>query len=188
MKIRTLPLLAALLVAQASAPALAFFNPAVTPLAAFVGAANHAKPARSLTGYAGRVLDGDTFYMQIDGQPTRVRLAQIDTPERGQPFGRRAGQSLQNMIEGVPVTISWRTLDNRGRPIAQVVANGIDVNAEQVRRGFAWVYRQYATDRSLDALEAEARKAGRGLWADANPVPPWEWRKAHPKDERQGRD
>lgn len=88
------------------------------------------------------------------------------------------------MIEGVPVTISWRTLDNRGRPIAQVVANGIDVNAEQVRRGFAWVYRQYATDRSLDALEAAARKAGRGLWADANPIPPWEWRKADPKDER----
>lgn len=184
MKIYAPTFLLAALLAASPLPALAFVTPAVGPLAAFVGAVSHRKPVHTLTGYAGRVVDGDTFIMQIDGRPTRVRLAQIDTPESGQPYGRRAAQSLQSMIEGRPVTVTWQSLDRNERPIVQVVAQGVDVNAEQVRRGFAWVYRQYATDRSLDALEAEARKAGRGLWADSNPMPPWDWRKAHPKADR----
>jgi len=58
----------------------------------------------------------------------------------------------------------------------------VNINAEQVRRGMAWVYRQYAHDLSLYAIEAEAKAARRGLWADPAPIPPWEWR--HTKSKR----
>jgi Excalibur calcium-binding domain/Staphylococcal nuclease homologue len=54
------------------------------------------------------------------------------------------------------------------------------VNAALVRQGAAWVYRDFARDRTLFALEDEARAAKRGLWAlpEAERTPPWEWRQA----------
>ena len=73
----------------------------------------------------------------------------------------------------------WRDVDRYGRPIVAVDHAGADVGAEQVRRGMAWVYRQYSKDRSLYALDSEARAARRGLWADSQPAPPWEWRKKY---------
>ena len=67
-------------------------------------------------------------------------------------------------------------IDDYGRSIGVVTVAGVNVEAEQVRRGLAWVYRHYSDDARLLALEAEAKAARRGLWAEANPIPPWEWR------------
>jgi micrococcal nuclease len=53
-----------------------------------------------------------------------------------------------------------------------------NLSHELVRAGFAWWFRRYSSDATLEALEAEARAARRGLWADPNAVPPWEWRAA----------
>ncbi len=159
-------------------------NPAAFPLGAVVAADRLAQQRHTATGPVTGIADGDTFYMTIEGKPTRLRLAQIDAPEKAQPFGRKAEQSLRDLIGKRQVTVTWTQADRYGRPIVQVQADGQDVNAEQVRRGYAWVYRQYATDRSLNTLEAEARSAGRGLWADPHPVEPWEWRKTHPKADR----
>ena len=159
-------------------------NPIELPLGAFATADRMAQQRHTATGPVTGIADGDTFYMAIEGKPTRLRLAQIDAPEKAQPFGRRAEQSLRDLIGKRQVTVTWTQADRYGRPIVQVQADGQDVNAEQVRRGYAWVYRQYATDRSLFALEDEARSQGRGLWADLHPVPPWEWRKEHPKADR----
>ena len=66
--------------------------------------------------------------------------------------------------------------DRYGRTIGRVSCAGIDANAEHVRRGMAWVFDRYATDRRLYAIQDEARAARRGLWSDAAPVPPWEYR------------
>ena len=66
--------------------------------------------------------------------------------------------------------------DHYGRIVGRVYTEGLDVNAEQIKRGMAWIYRKYNRDRSLLALEQEARGAKRGLWIDPNPVPPWEYR------------
>ena len=74
------------------------------------------------------------------------------------------------------VELTWKSLDRYGRPIAQVAVDGLDVNAEQVKRGFAWVFRRYSNDAALISLEAQAKAAGIGLWADLHPVAPWEWR------------
>ena len=61
--------------------------------------------------------------------------------------------------------------------LGRVFCGGIDANAEQVRRGMAWVFDRYVKDRSLYPLQDEAKAARRGLWADKAPVAPWEWRK-----------
>lgn len=91
---------------------------------------------------------------------------------------------MRELIGKREVIATWTQADRYGRPIVEVEADGVNVNAEQVRRGFAWVYRRYATDRSLFDLQAEARSSGRGLWADPNAVEPWVWRQVHPKGDR----
>ena len=122
------------------------------------------------------VADGDTLYADIEGHSIRIRLAQIDAPEKAQAFGRRSEQSLRELVGKRQVLLSWKSLDRYGRPIAQVSIDGMDVNAEQVKRGFAWVFRRYSNDPALLELEAQAKSAGLGLWADPHPIAPWDWR------------
>ena len=69
-----------------------------------------------------------------------------------------------------------RGRDGYGRVLGRVFVGAVDVNAEQVRGGYAWVFRRFAKDPELLALEAEAKAAQRGLWRDLKPVPPWLWR------------
>ena len=133
-----------------------------------------------LTGQVVAVMDGDTVGLLVDRQEFRIRLAQIDAPEKRQAFGQRAKQSLSELVYGHAVKAVTEGEDRYGRTLATLYVGDVDVNAEQVRRGMAWVYRQYAHDPSLYALEAKA--ARRGLWADPDPVPPWEWR--HTKSKR----
>ena len=122
------------------------------------------------------VADGDTLYADIDGRSVRIRLAQIDAPEKAQAFGRRSEQSLRGLVGKRQVELWWKSLDRYGRPIAQMSVDGMDVNAEQVKRGFAWVFRRYLNDAALLELEAQAKSAGLGLWADPHPIPRWDWR------------
>lgn len=122
------------------------------------------------------VADGDTLYANVDGHSIRIRLAQIDAPEKAQAFGRRSEQSLRELVGKKQVELTWKSLDRYGRPIAQASVDGLDVNAEQVRRGFAWVFRRYSKDTALLALESQAKAARLGLWADPHPIAPWEWR------------
>lgn len=122
------------------------------------------------------ISDGDTLTVLHDQQPIKVRLAEIDAPEKAQAFGSRAKQSLSDMCFGKTAEVSTQTRDRYGRTVARVRCDGIDANAEQVRRGMAWVYTKYSRDPSFPPLEQEARAERRGLWADAYPVPPWEWR------------
>lgn len=123
------------------------------------------------------ILDGDTIDVLIDRQPVRVRLAQIDAPEKRQAFGTRSRQALSALVFRQSVTVADAGRDRYGRVLGTVYVSGVNVNAEMVRQGMAWVYRQYATDRSLFALENEARAGRRGLWADPSPVPPWQFRR-----------
>jgi endonuclease YncB( thermonuclease family) len=130
------------------------------------------------------VSDGDTLTVRC-GAPSsfrqiKVRLAEIDAPEKRQAFGQLAKLSLSALCFGAWATIGGDKRDRYGRTVAKVECRGQDVNTEQVRRGMAWVYLQYApADSPLHAIEAEARLARAGLWADLDPVPPWEWRRQH---------
>lgn len=124
------------------------------------------------------VSDGDTITVLVERRPMKVRLAEIDTPEKGQPYGARAKQALSELVFGKLVTGVEQTIDRYGRTVGRVYIGGLDVNAELVRGGHAWVYRQYAKDQNLYRLEAAAKTAGQGLWGlpEAQRVPPWEWR------------
>ena len=133
--------------------------------------------AEELTGRVVEVSDGDTLTVRVEGQrPLKVRLAGMDAPEHDQPFGQRSRQSLSELAFGRTATVVVQKTDDYGRTVGTVTVGGVNVEAEQVRRGLAWVYRHYTDDARLRALEAEAKAARRGLWADAQPMPPWEWR------------
>ena len=123
------------------------------------------------------VIDGDTVVIRRAGGILKIRLAEIDAPEKAQPFGEEATQSLSDMVLRKQVKVTSRAVDKYGRMVANLSINGFDVNAEQVRRGMAW---EYHSSKDLLALQEEAKNASRGLWSQSNPIPPWEWRKQHP--------
>ena len=125
-----------------------------------------------------RVVDGDSLIVLLDQQQIRVRLKEIDAPELTQAFGKRSRQSLIDMCARKTARVSWSDKDRNGRTLGRVSCGGIDANAEQVRRGMAWVFDRYAKDRSLYPLQDAARSARLGLWAETAPVPPWQWRQA----------
>lgn len=132
-----------------------------------------------ITGKVVAVTDGDTITVLRGREQIKVRLVEIDAPEKAQAFGSRSKQSLSDLCFSRTATLADNGQDRYKRTLARVYCDGIDVNAEQVRRGMAWVYRKYAPkDSPLYAIEAEARAAGRGLWADGDAMPPWEWRKS----------
>jgi endonuclease YncB( thermonuclease family) len=135
-------------------------------------------PAVDLEGRVVRVADGDTLTVLVHSRMLRVRLVEIDAPEKRQAFGRRSGQSLSGICMDKPARIVTRGIDRYDRVLGRVYCAGVDANAEQVRRGMAWVYDRYVTDASLYLQQDDARGARRGLWADPRPVPPWAWRAA----------
>lgn len=129
------------------------------------------------TGPVVAVLDGDTIDVLVNNRPVRIRFAQIDAPERKQAFGTRSRQALAAMVARQVVTVAENGPDRYGRTLGTVFVDGVNVNAAMVQQGMAWAYRQYVTDRSIIQLEAEARAARRGLWADPAPVEPWLFRR-----------
>lgn len=125
------------------------------------------------------VRDGDTLdLLAADGRKVRVRLHGIDAPEYGQRFHRESTQFVRDRIGGRRVRVERVDVDQFDRMIGQVWLADQRFNAEIVRAGWAWRYRQYAPDDAeLAAAEAQARDAKRGLWADPRPLPPWVWRR-----------
>ncbi len=130
------------------------------------------------------VSDGDTLtVLTSDGAREVVRLAEIDSPEGAQPYGDRARRELVELVSRKYVRLEPRDTDRYGRTVARVYVGDVDVNAEMLRRGAAWVYPKYLHDESFSALEKDARAQKRGLWAlpASERVPPWEWRRSHPR-------
>jgi endonuclease YncB( thermonuclease family) len=150
-------------------------------MAALMLLAAQAALAAEITGRVVGITDGDTLTVLNEArQQVRVRLAEIDTPEARQPYGSRARQALSDLAFGKTVRVVVQDTDRYGRTVGRIHAGATDVNAEMVRQGAAWVYRQYSRDPFLLRLEAEARAARRGLWAlpEAERAAPWEWRAA----------
>lgn len=137
--------------------------------------------AQQVQGRVIGISDGDTFKLLAAGnQQIKVRLAEIDTPESKQPYGNKAKQELSSLIFGKTVTVTVVDTDRYGRTVGRVFINTLDVNAEMIRRGAAWVYRKYANDQTLFQLEAQAKQEKRGLWnlPENQRIPPWDWRHA----------
>lgn len=139
--------------------------------------------AETLTGRVVAVADGDTLSV-LDGAKVqhKIRLAGIDAPEKKQAFGQRSKESLSEMVFNKTVIVETDKRDRYGRQIGKVLIDDRDVNLVQIERGMAWFYRQYqrelsVNDRKLyEAAENEAKDQRRGLWKDAEPVAPWDFR------------
>jgi len=147
--------------------------------------------AETMTGRVVRIADGDTITV-LDATNTqhRIRLQGIDAPESRQAFGAQSKKSLSDMIFDKDVTAACDKTDQYGRQVCKILFDGKDINLAQVKAGMAWHYKEYEReqspeDRELYArAEDEARNARRGLWADANPIEPSEFR----RDERRERE
>lgn len=130
--------------------------------------------------YSGKVVhisDEDTLTLVVDYRLIDVRLSEIDTPEKGQPFEEDARKILADLTFDKQVRVEIQDTDQYGRAVGRVYVGGIEVNAEMVRRGYAWIYGGYPIDSKLYGLQAEAKAARRGLWdGEEHPIPPWEWK------------
>lgn len=139
--------------------------------------------AGDLRGRVVGIVDGDTLdLLTAEKQTIRLRLHGIDCPERGQAYGAAAKTYTAAKCAGAAVLASVVSTDRNGRSVADVsLPNGESLNRELVRAGLAWWEPRFSKDKTLEALEAEARAARRGLWADldtkAPPVRPSEYRK-----------
>lgn len=143
----------------------------------------------TLRGVVINVVDGDTIILlekTPEGKRThRVQLEGIDAPEQGQDGGEEAKEYLEELIWGETVTIEYNGDDQYGRVLGRVLCGASRVNEEMVKEGWAWRYKR-STDRKLEAYEAEARAGRKGLWAEPNPVSPWEWRDRKRAEENGG--
>ena len=139
------------------------------------------KELRELTTFTGKVTgikDGDTFEVLYDNQPERVRLAEIDCPEKAQAFGTKAKQYASDLCFGKTVTGTNTGRDRYERIVGTVVTDdGVNVNEELVKAGFAWHYKQYSDSRLLEEYEQQAREQKLGLWSAKRPVAPWDYRR-----------
>jgi endonuclease YncB( thermonuclease family) len=151
--------------------------------------------AETLTGRVVGVADGDTItVLDADRQQHKIRLGGIDAPEKAQPFGQRSKESMSTLVFGKEVDVQWNKHDRYQRIVGKVMVadpncrasacpKTLDAGLAQITLGMAWWYRKYGNEQSAqdrgayEFSEQEARAKRAGLWADADPVPPWDWRK-----------
>ncbi|ECE8552312.1 thermonuclease family protein [Salmonella enterica subsp. enterica serovar Java] len=136
-----------------------------------------------------RVLDGDTVEVTEGGQTVRVRLVDIDAPEKAQPYGQKSKQHLLELVSGVnSVMVQEKGKDRYGRVLGRLWLKVCsdrcftkDAGAEMVKSGLAWAYRYKgkATNQNMQELEKTARNNRLGLWHDDQAVEPWKWRQEH---------
>jgi len=126
------------------------------------------------------ITDGDTLTLLVNNTHYKIRLAEIDTPEKGQPYGTQSKKLLSELAFGKEATANVQTIDHYGRSVARIYVDDVDVNAELVKQGAAWVYRKYAKDERLYELENQAKEDKLGLWGlpETERIPPWEHRRS----------
>ncbi len=145
-----------------------------------------AASADLLTGKVVKITDGDTLYvLDANYQEHKIRLAGIDAPERKQAYGLASRKHLASIVAGKQVTVEYQKRDRYGRIVWKVLVDGVDTCLEQVKAGFAWHYKKYQHEQSLEDqrlyadAEIRAREGRLGLWRENNPNPPWEYRRLY---------
>ena len=138
-------------------------------------------PLTAFADFVGRVVgvsDGDTItVLTQNNQSYKVRLANIDAPEMGQPFGKEAKMVLSDFIYNKPVYVKEHAKDRYDLIIGTVLKGNDNVNRLMVRYGYAWAYRQYLTDNTMISLESYAQQQKIGIWKNAENISPEQWRR-----------
>jgi endonuclease YncB( thermonuclease family) len=138
---------------------------------------------KTIEGLVVGVTDGDTItLLDVDNRQHKIRLDAIDAPENGQQFGRASKVHLARLLANRQATAECSKVDRFRRQVCRVVVGGVDVGLQQIRAGMAWYFRRYARSIPVDRrqqyanMEALAKGERLGLWADAEPTAPWDWR------------
>lgn len=133
----------------------------------------------SFTGKVVKITDGDTIQVMHNSVAEKIRLDGIDCPESSQAYGNKAKEFTKDFVASRVVTVEVKTKDKYGRTVGEVFrSDGMSLNQELVRAGYAWHYKKYSNDPILAELEEIAKFTNAGLWADPNPTAPWDWRKS----------
>lgn len=131
-----------------------------------------------LIGKVIKVSDGDTVtILTQDKIQHKIRLNDIDAPEKKQSFGNKSKDNLDKYIAGKTVTVQYKLKDKYKRILGTIYYNNKDINLQQVKDGYAWVYKKYSKNPIYYGAEKVARENKKGLWIDKNTVAPWEFRK-----------
>lgn len=131
-----------------------------------------------LSGKVIHISDGDTVHLLTPDKVThKIRLNDIDAPEKKQAFGNKSKENLKKYIYQKNVVVEYKNKDRYGRILGTIYLNNKDINLQQVKDGYAWVYRQYSKKSEYYKAEEVARKMRIGLWFDKNPIEPWIYRK-----------
>lgn len=146
-------------------------------LVVLAGRCHAADRPNVLEGKVIRIADGDTLtVLDAANVQHKIRLKGIDAPESSQAFGTRSRQALADRVFEKTIRVELTERDRYKRIPGKVYLNVRWINLEMVQEGWAWHYKRYSDDKRLAAAADEARKAKRGLWRDANPIPPWDFR------------
>ena len=149
--------------------------------------------AETLIGTVVGVADGDTItVLDANREQHKIRLGGIYAPEKAQPFGQRSKENLSRLVFDKDVRVEWKKRDKYKRIVGKVMVQPsgcptcpktLDAGLAQLTVGLAWWYQKYAKEQSpedagrYEFAEQEARAKRAGLWADGQPIPPWDWRK-----------
>lgn len=138
------------------------------------------------------VADGDTLtVLDSENKQHRIRCQGIDAPERAQDFGEAAKKRLSGMAFGKEAAVRYDKLDRYGRVVGKVLVDATDVCGEMVVSGLAWHYKQYEGEQKpaeragYAEAEKRARGLGIGIWSQAVPVAPWDFRRLKRVDEAE---
>ncbi len=133
----------------------------------------------TLTAKVVGIKDGDTVVVldSLNNQTT-LRLAEVDCPEKSQPFGTKAKQFTSDQIYLKTIKYVVTDTDRYGRSIAMLYYDTDNkyLSAEIIKAGMGWHYKKYSKSVELAKLEDIARKNKIGLWIDTNPIYPSDWR------------
>lgn len=136
-----------------------------------------------LAGVISKVLDGDSVILRAADQQTHeIRLAAIDAPEYDQAYAELAKQYLTKLIHNQTVCVRWQYIDDYQRKIGTVFLGDKDINLNLISEGLAWHYKRFQTTQSPEnrqrysQYEHDARVANIGIWSQAYPIAPWNWR------------
>jgi endonuclease YncB( thermonuclease family) len=160
----------------------------LSAVAVFYTQQNTSSPQKHAEVIYGRIVgvtDGDTVTLLTPSNASlKIRFAFIDAPEKRQPYGQAAKKNLSDLIYNRPVEVHVKAIDHYGRTVGQVFSDGKDINLTQVAMGYAWHYTTYAKKMQSQALFAtyaqaqlKAKQSRLGLWQEASPIPPWEFRR-----------
>ena len=116
-------------------------------------------------GYVIKVADGDTFTVLINKKQYRIRVAEIDCPEKGQPFSNKAKQFTSDLIFNKVVDLKIRSKDRYGRLVANVFVGTVDLSGALLLEGLAVHYKKYSKNKLYAFLEKQAKENKKGIWS-----------------------